>query len=96
MVKVNVLVLTGYGLNCDDETAHAFEQAGAAAHRAHINSVIDGSVRLEDHHILVFIGGFSWGDDHGAGVIQAVRFKTHLGRRLLDFVEAGRLVLGIC
>jgi len=28
MAKVNVLVLTGYGLNCDYETAHAFEQAG--------------------------------------------------------------------
>lgn len=96
MAKVNVLVLTGYGLNCDDETAHAFEQAGAAAHRVHINSVIDGSVRLEDHHVLVFIGGFGWGDDHGAGVIQAVRFKTHLGLRLLEFVERGRLVLGIC
>jgi phosphoribosylformylglycinamidine synthase len=53
-------------------------------------------VRLEDHHILVFIGGFGWGDDHGAGVIQAVRLKTNLGQRLLEFVERGRLVLGIC
>jgi phosphoribosylformylglycinamidine synthase len=94
--KVNALVLTGYGLNCDYETAYAFELAGAAARRIHINSVIDGSVRLEDHHILVFIGGFGWGDDHGAGVIQAVRFKTNLGQRLLEFVERGRLVLGIC
>lgn len=96
MRPVNALVLTGYGLNCDYETAHAFELAGAAAHRVHINSIIDGSVRLEEHHILVFIGGFGWGDDHGAGVIQAVRFKTNLGQRLLEFVESGRLVLGIC
>jgi phosphoribosylformylglycinamidine synthase len=96
MTKVKALVLTGYGLNCDDETAHAFELAGAAACRVHINSIIDGSVRLEDHHILVFIGGFGWGDDHGAGVIQAVRFKTNLGQGLLEFVERGRLVLGIC
>jgi phosphoribosylformylglycinamidine synthase subunit PurQ / glutaminase len=94
--KVNVLVFTGYGLNCDYETAYAFEKAGASAHRAHINSVIDGSVRLQDHHILVFIGGFGWGDDHGAGVVQAVRFKTHLGQALLDFIHQGRLVLGIC
>lgn len=96
MRSVNALVLTGYGLNCDNETAHAFELAGAAARRTHINSIIDGSVRLEDHHILVFIGGFGWGDDHGAGVIQAVRFKTNLGQRLLEFVERGRLILGIC
>ncbi len=96
MTKPKVLVLTGYGLNCDYETAHAFEQAGAEAHRAHINSLIDGAVRLENYHILVFIGGFGWGDDHGAGVIQAVRFKTHLGQRLFEFIQRGRLVLGIC
>jgi phosphoribosylformylglycinamidine synthase len=96
MATVNALVLTGFGLNCDQETAYAFELAGASSHCVHINALIDGSVRLEDHHILVFIGGFGWGDDHGAGVIQAVRFKTHLGDRILEFVDRGRLVLGIC
>ncbi len=96
MNPVNVLVLTGYGLNCDHETAYAFELAGANASRVHINSLIDGSTVLDDFQIMVFIGGFSWGDDHGAGVIQAVRMKTHLGDRLLSFVEGGNLVMGIC
>ena len=96
MKQVNALVLTGYGLNCDHETAHAFELAGASAHRVHINAVIDGTVRLEDYRILVFIGGFSWGDDHGAGVVEAVRLKTRLGGRLHRFVADGNLVLGIC
>lgn len=96
MAKVNALVLTGFGLNCDAETAHAFERAGATSRCAHINSLIEGSVRLEDHQILVFIGGFGWGDDHGAGVIQALRLKTRLGDQILNFIERGRLVLGIC
>jgi phosphoribosylformylglycinamidine synthase len=96
MGAVNVLVLTGYGLNCDHETAYAFELAGAAATRVHINSLIDGTADLENFQVLVFIGGFSWGDDHGAGVIQAVRLKTTIGDRILDFVEKGNLVLGIC
>ena len=48
MAKVSALVLTGFGLNCDYETAHAFELAGAASHCVHINSLVDGSVRLED------------------------------------------------
>jgi phosphoribosylformylglycinamidine synthase I len=96
MGAVNVLVLTGYGLNCDHETAYAFELAGAAATRVHINSLIDGTANLENFQVLVFIGGFSWGDDHGAGVIQAVRLKTTIGDRILDFVEKGNLVLGIC
>ncbi|MFZ5570984.1 MAG: phosphoribosylformylglycinamidine synthase subunit PurQ [Thermodesulfobacteriota bacterium] len=94
--NVPVLVLTGFGLNCDHETAHAFELAGATARRVHINSLIDRSATLEDFQILAFGGGFSWGDDHGAGVIQAVRMKTRLGDDLLRFVEAGKLVIGIC
>lgn len=93
---VKALVLTGYGLNCDMETAHSLEMAGASAHRVHINSLIDGSARLSDYRILVFGGGFSWGDDHGAGVIQAVRMKHNLGDKLTDFVDKGNLVIGIC
>ncbi len=96
MRDVNVLVLTGYGLNCDHETAYAFELAGARASRVHINSLIDGSASLDGFQILVFIGGFGWGDDHGAGVIQAIRMKTHIGGQLIEFVEDGNLVLGIC
>jgi phosphoribosylformylglycinamidine synthase len=96
MPEVNVLVLTGYGLNCDHETAYAFELAGAIAHRVHINSLIDGSVKIEDYQIMAFIGGFSWADDHGAGVIQAVRMKTNIGDKILEFVANGNLIIGIC
>ena len=96
MNTVKALVLTGYGLNCDMETAHAFKLAGASPTRVHINSLIDGSEKLSDYQILTFVGGFSWGDDHGAGVIQAVRLKNNIGRQLLDFVHQGNLVLGIC
>ena len=96
MRDVNVLVMSGFGLNCDTETAYAFELAGARTQAVHINSLIDGSARLEDFQILVFIGGFSWADDHGAGVIQAMRLKTNIGARILDFVDQGNLVLGIC
>ncbi|MHC4525571.1 MAG: phosphoribosylformylglycinamidine synthase, partial [Planctomycetota bacterium] len=37
MRDINALVLTGYGLNCDHETAYALELAGADAVRIHIN-----------------------------------------------------------
>ncbi|MBR9980867.1 MAG: phosphoribosylformylglycinamidine synthase subunit PurQ [Desulfatitalea sp.] len=96
MSRINALVLTGYGLNCDLETAHAFELAGARAERVHINALIDGSVSLAQFQIMSFIGGFSWGDDHGAGVVQAVRMRTRIGDQLLRFVEQGKLVIGIC
>jgi phosphoribosylformylglycinamidine synthase len=94
--QVRVLVLSGYGLNCDLETAYAFELAGAVSHRVHINSLVSGEVSLADHDILVFDGGFSWGDDHGAGVLEAVRIKHNIGDGLQRFIKEGRLVLGIC
>lgn len=96
MNTVKALILTGFGLNCDNETALAFEKAGACAHKVHINTLISGEERLEDYHILAFGGGFSWGDDHGAGVIQALKLKNNIGQDLLDFVAAGKLVIGIC
>ncbi len=95
------LVLTGYGLNCDWETTYAFELAGAETHRVHINQLLMGEeigevVRLHDYQILAFIGGFSWGDDHGAGVVLATRLLYNIGEELLAFIEAGNLVIGIC
>ncbi|MEA2060225.1 MAG: phosphoribosylformylglycinamidine synthase subunit PurQ [Thermodesulfobacteriota bacterium] len=94
--RVKALVLTGFGLNCDMETAHAFELAGASAERVHINDLIRGDKKLEDFHILAFGGGFSWGDDHGAGVLQALKLKNHMGERLLSFIDRGNLIIGIC
>jgi phosphoribosylformylglycinamidine synthase len=96
MKTIQALVLTGYGLNCDHETAYALELAGASAQRVHINSLTDGTLKIEDFQIMVFGGGFSWGDDHGAGVIQAVRMKTNIGDKLLQFIADGNAVMGIC
>jgi phosphoribosylformylglycinamidine synthase I len=95
------LVLTGYGLNCDWETDYAFKLAGAEVHRIHINQLIMAEkigevVRLGDYQILAFIGGFSWGDDHGAGVLLATKLLYNIGEDLLAFIEAGNLVIGIC
>jgi phosphoribosylformylglycinamidine synthase len=94
--RVRVLVLTGFGLNCDYETAYAFELAGAVSTRVHINTLIAGKDDLRHYDILVFDGGFSWGDDHGAGVLEAARFRSNMGEALLEFIEEGKLVLGIC
>ncbi len=96
MNDIHALVLTGYGLNCDNETAYSFELAGAKATRMHINSLIDGTVRPDNFQIMVFGGGFSWGDDHGGGVVQAVRLKNNIGDRILEFIEKGNLIIGIC
>ena len=64
---VKSLVLTGYGINSEMETAYANRLAGADATIAHVNDVIDGLVKIEDYQILNFPGGFSYGDDLGSG-----------------------------
>lgn len=101
MNKVRALVLTGYGLNCDYETDFCLKLAGAESHRVHINELIgtgNAGVKpdLEDYHILVLGGGFSWADDHGAGVLIASKLKHHLGEKIEHFIEDGKLVIGIC
>ncbi|MFH1076718.1 MAG: phosphoribosylformylglycinamidine synthase subunit PurQ [Pseudomonadota bacterium] len=96
MKEVRVLVLAGYGLNCDIETAYAFELAGAKAERVHINDLIWERRSLSDFHVLAFAGGFGWGDDHGAGVIQAVRMRYNIGKEIEKFFLEGKLIIGIC
>lgn len=101
MRQVKALVLTGYGLNCDYETDFSLKLAGAESYTIHINELIapDSSgakARLDDYHILVFGGGFSWADDHGAGVLMASKLKHHLGSQIQRFIQDGKLILGIC
>ncbi len=95
MTSVRAIVLTGYGLNCDYETGHALRLAGAEAHLIHINEAISKE-NLDFFHILVFGGGFSWADDHGAGVLLAAKLRNNIGGHILRFVERGNLVIGIC
>lgn len=96
MVKPNVLVLTGYGINCDEETQFAFKKAGANAELVHINDIIDGHKKLRDYQILAFPGGFSYGDDTGAGNALANRVRNHLWDDVKAFVENDHLTIGIC
>lgn len=94
--SVRALVLTGFGINCDMETAYAFERAGARADRVHLNDVIANPGHLSDAQILAVPGGFSFGDDVGSGRILANRLRYRLGDALRAFVTAGKLVIGIC
>jgi len=101
MTTAKALILTGYGLNCDYETDYAFKKAGAETLKIHINELIDGEQSspgsiLARFHILVFGGGFSWADDHGAGVILASKLKFNIGDQIYKFIGDGKLAIAIC
>ncbi len=96
MPNPHVLVLRAPGTNCDAETAFAFEQCGATADRVHLFRVLESPDLLKSAQILCIPGGFSYGDDVGAGVIFGLELKTRLRDALIEFVDSGKLVLGIC
>ena len=96
MSKVKTLILRAPGTNCDVETAFAFQQAGAEAVLVHVNELIRQRERLADYQVLVIPGGFTYGDDLGAGRILANELRLKLGEDITQFVEAGGLILGVC
>lgn len=94
--RVRALVLRAAGINCDRETMTALELAGASPELVHLNQLCADPGRLAGVDLLVFPGGFSFGDYVAAGRIYAARLRQGLGGRLLDFVDRGGSVLGIC
>lgn len=96
MSRARVCLIRAAGTNCDLETQHAWELAGASAERSHLKAVIDEPGRLRDFQIITISGGFSYGDDLGAGRIFAAQLERHLHAELHEFVQRGGLVLGIC
>jgi phosphoribosylformylglycinamidine synthase subunit PurQ / glutaminase len=95
-MKPTALILRSAGTNCDDETAHAFELAGAHAQKMHINQLLHDPAALLRYQMLAIPGGFSYGDDIAAGRILANQIAHHLHDELHRFVELGRPVIGIC
>jgi len=91
-----VLVMSGYGINCETESAHAFEKAGAECEIVHVNDLISGKKKMSDYEIILFPGGFSYGDDTGSGNAFANKIKNNLWEELLDFINSNKLILGIC
>lgn len=96
MLKPKVIILAGYGLNCEEETKYAFELADTKGDIVHINDLIDEHYHLDDYQILAVPGGFSYGDDTGSGNAYALKLKNHLWEKLRKFVLKDKLVIGIC
>lgn len=96
MAKPKVIVFSGYGLNCEEETAYAFALAGATSEIVHINDLIEKRKKLNNYQIISIPGGFSYGDDTGAGKAYANKMKNHLREEIDNFVSQDKLVIGLC
>jgi len=95
-VAVKACVITGYGINADEELLRALALAGAEAHRRHVNDLIERPAELGEYRLLAFPGGFSFGDHLGSGLVFAGLCRGPLKVALERFIDAGNLVVGIC
>ncbi|MGD0080464.1 MAG: phosphoribosylformylglycinamidine synthase subunit PurQ [Methanoregula sp.] len=95
-IPEKALIMSGFGINSEMETQEALARAGMASDIVHINDLISGRRKLSEYRLLVFPGGFSYGDDTGAGNAYANRVRNNLKDDLLEFLDGDNLVLGIC
>ena len=96
MTKVRVAILKAPGTNCDGETFHAFQLAGAQPELVWVEELTSGSKKLDAYQILAIPGGFTYGDDLGAGRLLANELKFRLAEALTPFLKKQKLVIGIC
>ena len=96
LIPEKALIMSGFGINSEMETQAALARAGMGADIVHINDLIAGRTALSAYRLLVFPGGFSYGDDTGAGNAYANRVRNNLWDDLLAFIDGDNLVLGIC
>lgn len=95
-MRPRVLVPVGYGLNCEEETVYIYRLLGAEVDKIHINDLRENPKMIAYYQIIDFIGGFSDGDHIAAGKIHANRFRYSLEEELHEFIQDGKLIIGVC
>lgn len=96
MAKARVLILSGYGLNCETETLEAFESVNIGGDIVHVNVLIENPKILRMYQIFAIPGGFSFGDETGSGNALAIKIKNKLSDCINEFREGESLIIGIC
>jgi len=91
-----VVVIKAAGINADEEMVHAYRLSGADVELLHVSTLLRRERTLSEFDIFVVPGGFSYGDDLGAGTVLANQLRSHLQRDIDEFVDSGKLVMGIC
>lgn len=90
----HALLIKFPGTNCDAETARALETAGFTSEIVPV-ALLEPEA-LDRAALVVFSGGFSYGDYVMSGRIARLMTRQKLGERLQAFAAAGGYVLGIC
>lgn len=96
-MKPKILVLKTDGINCDEETAFAFNLAGGNSKIVHIDDLRNRKDNFDNYQILAIPGGFSYGDDVVSGKILAIELAVFFSKELSKFIaRKNTLIIGIC
>jgi len=90
----HALLLTFPGTNCERETARALEAVGFSTVCVPFAEMTEDKLNGVD--LLVFSGGFSYGDYIMSGRLATLELESKLGPALQRFKEQGGYMLGIC
>jgi phosphoribosylformylglycinamidine synthase len=96
MGKPRIAIITGYGINSDNELAHSFALAGGEPHRVHINDLIARKPALSEFDVIAVPGGFSFGDHIASGRVFANKLKHSLAEDLHAAAQRKVPMIGIC
>ena len=94
--EIPILIITGYGLNCEAESKYAWELSGAKPELVHFSDLLARPARLRNFAGLMFVGGFAYGDHMTSGHVFALRAKHRLSGELEKFIAQGKLIVGVC
>jgi phosphoribosylformylglycinamidine synthase len=62
----------------------------------HLGDLVQEPAQLHENQVLMFVGGFSYGDHMGSGHVFGLRVRHRLGDDLARFVADGKLIMGVC
>ncbi|MFA5049380.1 MAG: phosphoribosylformylglycinamidine synthase subunit PurQ [Candidatus Micrarchaeia archaeon] len=95
-MQTHAAVISGFGINCENETKYCIEKTGGEADIIHINKLIDAPSLLQTYNFLIFPGGFSYADHLGAGKVFSNKLMYALKESIQDFLRDEKLIFGIC
>ena len=97
MFKPPILILHAPGTNRDEEAAVAVSAAGGQPHIVSIEDLrAKRGAYFAEYAAVLLPGGFSYGDALGAGTRLALSLSAWFSDSLMEMIERGRPILGIC
>ncbi|MEN3045593.1 MAG: phosphoribosylformylglycinamidine synthase I [Candidatus Hydrothermales bacterium] len=93
---MDAYVIFAPGTNCEEETLYALRKIGLRADILLLKKWLANPSIILKSRLLVFPGGFSFGDYIKAGKVLAYYIREKLWAAIKKFYEEGGYIIGIC